>query len=88
VEHPSVPCSRNAIWDRCESQLQHKIKAQPDFESDVKQNAVLLMQAVEKYAINFDEKVNMITPCVDSVINGLLTKQRDEETLDDYYYYY
>jgi hypothetical protein len=43
------------------------------------------MKAVEKHALNFDEKINIISQCADSVVNALLTKQRDEETLDDYY---
>ena len=72
-------------YDRCEDQLLHKIKNQANFEKEVKANAIQLMIAIHKYALNFDEKVNEIVPCLDSIVSALLTKQRDDESLDDYY---
>lgn len=56
------------------------------FQSRIKQDGIELLKAVEKYALDFDEKVhNMFQPCVNSLINTILTIQRVDESLHNYY---
>eukprot|EP00977_Amphora_coffeiformis_P022548 scaffold11026_cov148-Amphora_coffeaeformis.AAC.1 len=73
------------IWGRCTSALQHKVKAFPTFESTIKGQPVELLKAIEQLSIAYTANRYPYASARDAHYNLLTCRQKDEESLVDYY---
>jgi hypothetical protein len=72
------------LWERCTKSMQHKIQVRRNFETDIKDDPIELLKAIEEHSINFeDTKYDM------EIIYTALKKltnlhMREDENLVDY----
>jgi len=73
------------IWKQCSVRMQTCLKADPDFKSKIEEDPIVLLEAIKKYSVNYQENRNEIDALHDAYRNALLIKQRDDESLIEYY---
>ena len=73
------------IWGRCSTTLQGKIRGMENFEQDIKEQPIELIKAIEQLSINYTAKVFPYISAADAHYNLLTLRQKDEESLTDYY---
>ena len=73
------------IWGRCSTTLQGKVRGMENFEPDIKEQPIELIKAIEQLSINYTAKVFPYISAADAHYNLLTLRQKDEESLTDYY---
>ena len=64
--------------------MQNKLAARSDFESDIINNPINLLEAIKEHSLNFQEtryKMSIISVAIKSLVS---TRQKDNENLQDY----
>ena len=72
------------LWGNCSKDMQRKIVSMSIFESSIKNKLLELLSAIKKQALSFQEDQYKKRIILDSLINFVLTKQKEDECLDDY----
>jgi hypothetical protein len=72
------------IFSQCSPTLQRKIKTMADFLPKVKNNPIELLTAIERFSIYAVSSRNPYVVVMESWINLLQTKQRDDENVMEY----
>jgi hypothetical protein len=72
------------LWERCSKSTQHKIEARRNFETDIKDDPIELLKAIEEHSINFeDRKYNM--EIIHTALKNLINlHMREDENMVDY----
>jgi len=72
------------IWDRCAKAMQAKVQSRSDFESQVYNNPLKLLNAIREHAMNFQDaryKMSVIPDAFRALFNS---KQAEGENLTEY----
>ena len=72
------------IWERSAKAMQNKIMERSDFESEIYNNPIKLLQAVKQHALNFDETQYSMQIITNSISAFFTTVQKDNESLSEY----
>ena len=72
------------IWERCSTAVQNKILAMKDYESDIKNQPIELLNAIEKFAMDYQENKYPVETILESIRIFLNTRQKETESLPDY----
>jgi hypothetical protein len=72
------------LWERCTKSVQHKIEARRYFETDIKDDPIELLKAIEEHSINFEDTkydMEIIHTALKNLIN---LHMREDENVVDY----
>ena len=72
------------IWERCNKAMRSKIEARKNFESEVYNNPIKLLEAIKEHALNYEEsryEMSIIKDAFEAFFN---CHQKEKETLQDY----
>ena len=72
------------IWSQCNKNLQHKLQSKANYESDIKNKPIALLNAIEEFSISYQENKFPQAIVVDSFKNFFNLKQKEDESLHDY----
>jgi hypothetical protein len=72
------------MFSQCSQTLQHKIETSADFGTKIKNDPIALMRIIERYSVSVVSTRHPYDLGVDSWINLVQTKQRDDETILEY----
>ena len=64
--------------------MQNKIQARSDYQSEIFNNPIKLLEAIKQHALNFDETQNAMSIIANSVRAFFTTVQKDNESLTEY----
>ena len=59
------------IWERCAKAMQNKILERSDYESEIYNDPIKLLQAIKQHALNFDETQYSMTIITNSIMRSL-----------------
>jgi hypothetical protein len=72
------------IWAQCNKAMQNKLQSRTDFDSVVKGNPIMLLQAIKEFSMSYLEHQYDAVIVLDALKNLIATKQKDEKSLVDY----
>jgi hypothetical protein len=72
------------LWDQCSKAMQHKIESHQDFDDDIMNNSIRLLQAIKEHALNYQDKKYPMLIIMDAFRAFATTKQKEGETLQDF----
>ena len=67
------------IWERCTLSMQGQLEQRNDFEKDIYNNPINLINAIKEQTLNFQDTKYKMEIIDNSLTHFLLTKQKDEE---------
>ena len=72
------------IWERCNKAMQSKIEARKNFESEVYNNPIKLIEAIKEHAMSYKESRYEMSIITDAFGAFFKCHQKDKENLQDY----
>lgn len=74
----------STLWEHCSKTMQTRIKAMASFDARIKKNPIELLKAIRQHALDFQEDRYALRIIADAIVNFVLTKQREDERLEDF----
>ena len=71
------------LWERCAKAMKNKVEARSDYNI-IKNDPILLLKAIKEHALNYQENRYSMAIILDAMRAVLGTKQKDNESLQDY----
>ena len=71
-------------WERCSRSMKSKIEARVDYETNIYDNPINLLQAIKEHSLQYEETRYEMKIIVDAFENYFQCKQKDSESLQDY----
>jgi len=71
------------LWECCTPGMQGMLEGQKDFD-DLENKPIKLLKAIREHALNYQENKYDMTVITDALFALLLTKQKEDEKLQDY----
>ena len=72
------------IWERCSRSMKSKIEARVDYETNIYDNPINLLQAIKEHSLQYEETRYEMKIIVDAFENYFNCKQKDNKSLLDY----
>jgi len=72
------------IWARCNMAMKSKIESRKDYESEVYNKPVKLLEAIKKHALNYEENRYEMSIILNAVTAFVNCKQKEKEALQEY----
>ena len=72
------------LFGRCNKAMQNKIQSRTDFESNIKNDPIELLKAINEHAMSYQENKYEMSAIADAMRNMMQLRQRDDESLIDY----
>ena len=72
------------IWERCNKAMQSKLEARKNFESEVYNNPIKLIEAIKEHAMSYEESRYEMSIITDAFGAFFKCHQKDKEILQDY----
>ena len=72
------------LWEMCAKAMQNKILERSDYESDIYNDPIKLLQAIKQHALNFDETQYSMTIITNSISAFFVTVQKENASLSEY----
>ena len=72
------------IWARCNKAMKSKIESRKDYESEVYNKPVKLLEAIKEHALNYEENRYEMSIILDAMKAFIDCKQKEKEVLQEY----
>jgi hypothetical protein len=72
------------LWKQCTTELQDSFEARPDYHTDIKKNAINLLNAVEEHSLSYEETRYDMSTISDAVRTLFNIRQKEDEGLVAY----
>ena len=72
------------IWARCNKAMQAKIESRREYESDIYNKPIKLIEAIKEHALNYEETRYEMSIILDAFKAFIHCKQREKEGLQEY----
>ena len=72
------------FWGRCTKGMKNKIEARSDYRSSIDNNPIKLLMAIKEHSLNYQETRYDMSVIYDSTKTLIFTRQKKNETLQDY----
>ena len=71
------------LWKQCSTGMRAKLQARTDFNT-IEKNPILLLKAIKEHSMNVETTQYKMKTVIDTMRNFVNTRQRHEETLNEY----
>lgn len=72
------------IWERCSAAMKNKIANRTDFNENIYDDPINLLQAIKEHALNYQEYRYQMAIIYDALRTLFYTKQKENENLQEY----
>ena len=72
------------IWARCNKAMKAKIEARKDYESNIYNRPIKLIDAIKEHALNYEESRYEMSIILDAFMTFFNCRQKEKELLQDY----
>jgi hypothetical protein len=72
------------LWERCAKAMQNKVASRSDYDSEVYNNPIALLQAIKEHSLNYQDTRYEMSIISDAFRALFMSKQKDNESLQDY----
>ena len=72
------------MWERCSRSMKSKIEARVDYETNIYDNPINLLQAIKEHSLQYEETRYEMKIIVDAFENYFNCKQKESKSLQDY----
>lgn len=72
------------IWERCAKSMQSKISTRTDYQTDIFDNPIRLLNAIKEHSLHYQDKKYPISIIVDAFRAIFSAKQKENESLLDF----
>ena len=72
------------LFGQCTTGLQNRIEAKAKYEAKIKGDPIRLVEVIKENSLSFDDKKKADIVIIDTMMNLIPTRQRDDEELTEY----
>ena len=72
------------VWARCNKAMQSKIESRKDYESEIYNDPIKLIDAIKEHALNYEESRYEMSIILDAFKSFINCRQKDNEGLQEY----
>ena len=72
------------LWGQCNSTMRSKIQSRTNYETDIKDNPIKLLQAIKEHALNYESTQYQTKTIIDALKSFVNLRQKEDESSIDY----
>ena len=72
------------LFGQCTTGLQHRLEVKAEYKSKIKVNPIKILEMIKENSLSFDDKKKADIVIINTIMNLMTTRQRDDEELTKY----